>query len=58
MRVACKIIGKVSNTKLINDIKPKVLSNFIIKSLEVKIPAKHSDDDKSKIKVIQLSEFI
>ena len=29
LRNACKIIGKVSNTKLINKIKPKILSEFI-----------------------------
>ena len=35
LRTACKVLGKISNTKMINIIKPKVLSDYITHQLKI-----------------------
>ncbi len=54
LRTACKVLGKVSNTAMVNQIKPKVLSDFITRSYEIKFPEEYG----SIVTTLKLNEFV
>lgn len=53
LRKACKILGNISNTDAINQIKPKVLSNYM--SMAVEIPA---EDGSGNTEMMPLNPFV
>lgn len=57
LRIARKILGKNSNTTLINQIKPSSLSEFIKKSITVTLPDRLVTDG-NKVVIIRINSFI
>lgn len=67
LRNACKVLGKISNTKRINVIKPKVLADFISREMKVdfgdlSIGGQEKgflgNERDSEIRKIDLAEFV
>jgi hypothetical protein len=62
LRNACKIIGNVGNTDMVNKIKPKVLSEYIVSSLEIDFSdfnKEHPEElDPPENTTIKLNDFI
>jgi Myb-like DNA-binding protein FlbD len=60
LRISRKMLGKNSNTEVINKIKPKALSQFISKSILVDIPISKNLSENKKIskKKISINHFL
>jgi hypothetical protein len=55
LRKACKHIGRTSNTHTINNLKPKVLSEFF--NMKIKVP-RNNEDSEQLSKEIHIGDFI
>ena len=56
LRTACKVLGNIGNTEMINKIKPKVLSEYIVQELIVDFEEfnKTNPDDKEQPENVEI----